>query len=234
MCATTGRAMKRRRADLVTDVDKARIGVEQPPDLSRVVARDRVVQWMAVGSGRNAPAAIPRLFQETHDPRMTTIARHDDQAAVVQSVPLRIGTGVEQDLHGFRMPFTNGKVNRRRVPVLRTAEPGVAFDQLAQRGYIAIIRCGECIPDDAPLHRIEFRWLDDRATSGADNRLDVAAQGVPGCEAVAFRCDALRVPQTPDVGLTPQQFLGLTLELIEMRTSGQRPSRHTDLLPKLA
>lgn len=31
---------------------------------------------------------------------------------------------------------------------------------------------------------------------------------------------ALRIPQTADLGLTPQQFLGLTLEVIEMRASG--------------
>jgi hypothetical protein len=132
------------------------------------------------------------------------------------------------------MPFANGKVNRRRVPVLRPAEPGVAFDQRAQGGDITFIRRGECIPDDAPLHGIEFRWLDDRAIGDADDRRDVASHGVPGCEAVACRNGALRLPQAPDVGLTPQQFLGLTLELVEMRTSGQRSNGHTDLLPKLA
>ena len=234
MCATTGRAMKRRRADLVADVDKARIGVEQPPDFSRVVARDRVVQWMAVGSGQEAPAAIPRLFQERRDLRMTTLARHDDQAAVVQPVPLRIGTGVEQELHSFRMPFTNGEVNRRCVPVLRTAQPRIAFDQSAERGHIAIIGGDERVPDDAALHGLEFRWLDDRAARDADDGFDVASQGVPGREPVAFRDGALGIPQTPDLGLTPQQFFGLTLELIEMRTRGQRLNRHTDLLPKLA
>ena len=48
------------------------------------------------------------------------------------------------------------------------------------------------------------------------------------------RDGALRIPETAKLGVTPKQFLGLTLELIEMGTRGQRPSRHTDLLPKLA
>ena len=62
----------------------------------------------------------------------------------------------------------------------------------------------------------------------------MATQGVPAREPVGFRDGALRIPQTPELGLTPQQFLGLTLQLIEMGTRGQRPNRHTDLLPKLA
>ena len=165
---------------------------------------------------------------------MTTLARHDDQAAVVQPVPFGIGAGVEQELHRFHVSFAHGKMNRRRVPVLRTAEPRVAFDQSAERGHIAIIGGGECVPDDAALLGVEFRRLDDRAAGDADDGFDVASQGVPGREPVAFRDGALRIPQTPDLGLTPQQFLGLTLELIEMRTRGQRLSRHTDLLPKLA
>jgi hypothetical protein len=62
----------------------------------------------------------------------------------------------------------------------------------------------------------------------------MVSQRVPRGEPVAFRNGALRITQTADPGLTPQQFLGLTLELIEMGTRGQSASGHTDLLPKLA
>ena len=165
---------------------------------------------------------------------MTTLARHDDETAIVQAVPFGIGAGFEQELNGFLASFAHRKMNRRRVPVLRTAQSCVAFDQGAERGHIAIIGGGERVPDDAAFHRIEFGWLDDRAARDADDGFDVMSQGVPGCEPVAFRDGALRIPQTPDLGLTPQQFLRLTLELIEMRTRGQRLNRHTDLLPKLA
>jgi hypothetical protein len=44
----------------------------------------------------------------------------------------------------------------------------------------------------------------------------------------------LRIAKTPKLRLAPQPFTGLALELIEVRTSGQRESRHTDLLPRLA
>jgi hypothetical protein len=106
-------------------------------------------------------------------------------------------------------------MNRGCVPVLRTAEPCVPFDQRTQRLHIALIRRGERVPDDAPLNRIEFRRLDDRAAGDTDDRLDVPSQGIPGCEPVAFGDRVLRIPQTAGLGLTTQQFLGLTLELIE-------------------
>ena len=56
----------------------------------------------------------------------------------------------------------------------------------------------------------------------------------PRGEAVLLGDRVLRIPETATLGLTPQQFLGLTLELIEMGTRGQKASSHTDLLPKLA
>ena len=71
-------------------------------------------------------------------------------------------------------------------------------------------------------------------SADASDRLDVTPQAVPARESVGFRNRALRIPETPELGLTPQQVLGLTLQLIEVGTRGQRSNGHTDLLPKLA
>ena len=60
------------------------------------------------------------------------------------------------------------------------------------------------------------------------------SQRVPRGEAVFLGDRALRIPETPELRLTPKQFLRLTLELIEIGTSGQRREQSQDLLPKLA
>ena len=201
--AAADRVMERRCADLVADVHKAWIRVEEPTDFLRVVACDRGMNGMTVGSRQDATATIPRLLQQPRDLRVTPLARHDDQTAIVQSVPFRIGAGVEQQLYGFRVSLANREVNGRRVPVLRAAELRVSFEQLAQRGDVAIIRGGQCAPDGAAFLGVELGRFDDRARRRADQRLDVAAQRVPGREAVLLRDGALRVPETAKLGPTP-------------------------------
>ena len=124
---------------------------------------------MSAGSRRNATATILRLLQEPRNLRMTAVTRHGDQAAVVQSVPFRIGAGVEQQLHRFRVPLANREVNGRRIPVLRSAEARVSFEQLAQGGDVAVIRGGEGAPDDAALLGVELGRFDDRARESADH-----------------------------------------------------------------
>jgi hypothetical protein len=62
----------------------------------------------------------------------------------------------------------------------------------------------------------------------------MASQRVPGREAVLLGDGTLRVAETADLRTPTEPFLGLTLELVEMRTRGQRSSGHTDLLPKHA
>src|SRR5687768_14601944 len=102
-----GRSMERRCADGVADIDEAWISVEQPADFVRVLAGDRGMNGMTVGSRQHATAAIPRLFQELCDPGMSPIARHGDQAAVMQSVPFGIGAGVEQELDRLEMSLSH-------------------------------------------------------------------------------------------------------------------------------
>ena len=127
--ATADRSMERRCSDLVTDVHEAWICVEQPADLLRVLAGDRGMNGMTIGSCQDAAAAIPRLLQEPRDLSMTPIVRHGDQAAVMESVPFGIGASVEQELHRLQVSFAYGEVYRRRIPVFRAAESRVSFDQ---------------------------------------------------------------------------------------------------------
>lgn len=49
---------------------------------------------------------------------------------------------------------------------------------------------------------------------------------LPRDKAVFLGDRALRIPQSSQLGLTPGQFLRLTLELIEMGTGGQRATSH--------
>ena len=79
---------------------------------------------------------------------MSPIARHGDQAAVMQSVPFGIGARVEQELDRLEMSFSHGEMDRRGVPVLRAAESRVSFEQPPQRVDVAVVGRGECVPDD--------------------------------------------------------------------------------------
>ena len=94
---------------------------------------------------------------------MTPIARHGDQAAVMQSVPFGIGARVEQELHRLQVSLSHGEMDRRRVPVFRAAESRVSFEQPPQRVDVAIVGRGECVPDDAALLGVELGRFDDRA-----------------------------------------------------------------------
>ena len=147
----------------VADVHEAGICVEQPADFIGVLAGDRGMNGMTVGSGQDTAAAIPRLFQEPRDLGMTSIARHGDQAAVMQPVPFGIGARVEQELYRLQVSFADGEMYRRGVPVFRAAEPRVSFEQPPQRVDVAVFGRGEGVPDDAALLRIELGRSDYRA-----------------------------------------------------------------------
>ena len=97
----------------------------------------------------------------------------------------------------------------------------VSVDQLTQRGNVAIVRGGERVPDDVALLGVELGRFDHRATVTADDGLDMASQRVPRREPVDPPSGALRVPKTTEFGPMPQQFLGLTLELIETGRGGR-------------
>jgi hypothetical protein len=71
--------MQRRCSDGVADVHEAWISFEQPADFLSVLAGNRGMNGMTVGSGQHAAAAIPRFFQESCDLGMSPIARHGDR-----------------------------------------------------------------------------------------------------------------------------------------------------------
>jgi hypothetical protein len=115
----------------LADVHEAGTCIEQSTDLSRIPAADRGVNGMALGPGQDAAPPVPRLFQEPRDLGMTPFPGHDDQAAVVQSVPFRIGARLQQEPHGLDVSFSHGEMDGRRVPVLRATESRVSFEQPA-------------------------------------------------------------------------------------------------------
>jgi hypothetical protein len=127
------------------------------------------VNGITVGSSQDAATTVPRLFQEPCDLGMTPIARHDDQAAVIHSVPFRIGAGVEQELHRFEVSLPHGEMNRRRVPILGAAQARVSFDQPAERIDVAVVGRGQRVPDDHALLRVELRRFDDRPRARASD-----------------------------------------------------------------
>jgi hypothetical protein len=95
--------------------------------------------------------------------------RHDDQAAVIQSVPFRIGACVEQQLHRLHVSLSHGEMNRRRVPIFGAAESRVSLDQPPQRIDVTVVGCGECVPDDAPVLRVELGRFDYRRRGSAND-----------------------------------------------------------------
>ncbi len=108
----------------------------------------------------DSTATIPCPFQQLRDLRVTAIPGHRDQAAVVQAVPLRIGTSLEEELHRFGVSFAHGKMNRRGVPILRTAEPRIVSKGAAEGRDVTVCRRGKGVPDDLPLRRFELVGFD--------------------------------------------------------------------------
>jgi hypothetical protein len=118
---------------------------------------------MTVGTGRHTAAAIARFFEEPCDLCMPPIERHDDQAAIMQSVPFGVGARVEQELNRIQVSFPHGEMDCRGVPVLRAAESRVSFEQTSERLDVAAVGRGECIPDDIALLGAELGRFGHRA-----------------------------------------------------------------------
>jgi hypothetical protein len=218
--------MERRRARSVSDIDKVWIRVEQAPYLADVAAGHSHMNGMVITPCGGATSTIPRLLQEQRRFLMAAISRHRDQATVVQTVPLRIRSGLEEKTHRLGVPFADGEVNGRRIPIVRAAEARVALEEAAERSDIAV-GCGrERVPDDVAICGFELVWPNHRLGGQADHGFYVLSQRIPRVEAVLLSGDALRVSQAAKLRLMPETFFRLTLELIEVGTSGQNASTH--------
>ena len=83
---------------------------------------------------RNWPAAPADLIEKQSDLFITPVPGDFDQAVEVTAVPFRFcRAGVEQDPHGFSMPFSYREEDRRRVEVFSTAQVRIAFHQALKR-----------------------------------------------------------------------------------------------------
>jgi hypothetical protein len=167
--ASADGSMERGCSSFVPDVDETRIRVEQTTDFVRVLARDRLMNGMSAGSGQDTTATIPLFFEESRDLGMTPFARHIDQAAIMQSVPFRIGACVEQQADRIQVSLANGEMDCRGVPVLSPAESRVSCEQESQRVDVAVLGRGESIPDHTSLLRIELGRLDQRPGGSAND-----------------------------------------------------------------
>src|SRR5437868_620761 len=142
---------------------------------------------------RHASHALAGVFEQPRDALVPAIPRHLDQAAVVVSVPLRVGAGIEQELNRFGVPFTHGEMNGGRIPVLSSTEFRIPANQSAKCWCVASGRGGDRVPGIAAIICLEFPWSDHRAFLGPLSRLACQHESRPACEAITAREDELRV-----------------------------------------
>ena len=93
-----------------------------------------------------ASAPVSLALEHPRDLLVAAFSRHFDQAAIVQSVPLRIGARIEKELDRFDVSFTRGKMRGRRIPVLGASQPRAALDQLPKHRHVASRRGNERVP----------------------------------------------------------------------------------------
>ena len=193
----------------------------------------------------DSSASLSFLFEHLRDLLVAAFSRHLDQVAIVQAVRLGIRTGVEQEAHGFEVSFARRKVHGRRVPVFRSSETRIAFEQPSQGRDVTGGRGDDGVPRVAAACGFEFDRFDHRAPPGdaLDKRLELG----PAVEAVARaparvarragrtsprpRRDSARATSATASAFAGakrlEQFLGLALELIEIGMLAQRASRQS-------
>ena len=146
---------------------------------------------------RGTPPRGASLLEQAGHRFVTTIAGHDHEV-LLETYGSRIRARVEQDLDCLDLPFPDGEMDRLSVPVFRTIQVGIAFEQTAQPSNIAR-RCGaDCFPDVTSPARpwpkrefgCKFIGSDHPHTSG---RRSVDQTWNAGAHEDNFRCHPVHV-----------------------------------------
>jgi hypothetical protein len=157
------RAVQRRTSSAVSTIQQRGICIEKFANTPQVSGPSSDVYGVILTSrGRSSPAtACPFFFEHRDDVIVATLFCHVDQTESVVSIPFRISAGGQQHLYGFRVSFTNCKVNGRSVEVAFLAEAGITVEKPSHGHDVARIRGS----DDFPNLILDVRRLDHHAIS---------------------------------------------------------------------
>jgi hypothetical protein len=117
--------VKRRATQLVTAIQERRIGVEKLADAFNIAPLCGLMDRM-IWAGRDSSASAASLFENPGDILMSPVARHFDEATVVETIPLRVHALIEQKLHHRKMAGAHGEVYGMCVEILCPAQSRVA------------------------------------------------------------------------------------------------------------
>jgi hypothetical protein len=150
------RPVQRRTSGPVAAVYQRGIDLQERANTPDRASFRRSVDWMVgvcVG-WFDTRAAGARLFKKRRNRFMTALSGQVDQAVAVVGRSISVRAGIEQHLHGFEVPFTDGEVNQRPVGSVPAAQCGTPIEQAVQRGHVT--RRGRC--DGVPNILIEVRF----------------------------------------------------------------------------
>jgi hypothetical protein len=82
-----------------------------------------------IQAGCDSSTAVASLFENLSNGFVTAVARHFDEAAMVETISFGVYAGAQQKLHGFQMAGTHGEVYGMRVEILCSAQTKVALQQ---------------------------------------------------------------------------------------------------------
>jgi hypothetical protein len=75
-----------------------------------------------IGAGRDSSASTASLFENPGDILMPPVARHFDEATVVETIPFRVHALIEQKVHHFKMAGAHCEVYGMCVEILCSAQ----------------------------------------------------------------------------------------------------------------
>ena len=149
--------VERRDAAAGSEIHQRGVGVEQGADGVDLSKRRGFVNRMIGGLRRDPSAALSFLFEHLRDLFVAALPRHLDQVAIVQPVPLGIRARIEQQSHGFDVPFAHREMHGRRVPVSRSSETRIALEQPPQCLDVTGGRGDDGVPRVAAVRGIPVR-----------------------------------------------------------------------------